>query len=74
MAHPAQRPQHSGLDHQQGEGLTCGTDVTDQHSYFQVDDVAYTILNLNAQIPKPPTSASPNPEATGTVYSEVKRK
>ena len=47
-----------GLDHQQGEVLTCGTDVTDQHSYFQVDDVAYTVLNINGPTPKPPTSAS----------------
>ena len=62
------------LDHQQGEVLTCGTDVTDQHSYFQVDDVAYTVLNLNGQTPKPSTSASPSPTVTETVYSEVKKK
>ncbi|KAM7340094.1 hypothetical protein ACRRTK_000709 [Alexandromys fortis] len=40
----------------------------------EVDDVKYTVLNINGQTPKPPTSASPSPTATETVYSEVKKK
>ena len=59
---------------QQGEARACGADVTDQLSYFQVDDVAYTVLNFNSQQPNRPTSAPSSPRATETVYSEVKKK
>ncbi|KAK7798004.1 hypothetical protein U0070_005223, partial [Myodes glareolus] len=40
----------------------------------KVDEVAYTVLNINGQTPKPPTSASPSPRSTETVYSEVKKQ
>ncbi|XP_021022548.1 carcinoembryonic antigen-related cell adhesion molecule 1 isoform X1 [Mus caroli] len=40
----------------------------------KVDDVAYTVLNFNAQQPNQPTSAPSSPRSTETVYSEVKKK
>ncbi|KAK7798002.1 hypothetical protein U0070_005221 [Myodes glareolus] len=40
----------------------------------KVDEVAYTVLSINGQTPKPPTSALPSPRSTETVYSEVKKQ
>ncbi|KAH0520843.1 Carcinoembryonic antigen-related cell adhesion molecule 21 [Microtus ochrogaster] len=40
----------------------------------EVYHVVYTVLNINSQTPKPPTSASTSPRATETVYSEVQKK
>ncbi|KAK7798590.1 hypothetical protein U0070_024739 [Myodes glareolus] len=40
----------------------------------KVNEVAYTVLNINGQSPKPPTSASPSPRSTETIYSEVKKQ
>ncbi|XP_038194408.1 carcinoembryonic antigen-related cell adhesion molecule 1-like isoform X2 [Arvicola amphibius] len=40
----------------------------------EVDDVTYTVLNINGQTHKPPTSASPSSRATETTYSEIKKK
>ncbi|XP_059109468.1 carcinoembryonic antigen-related cell adhesion molecule 1 isoform X1 [Peromyscus eremicus] len=44
------------------------------NSPTKVDEVTYSVLDFNAQQPKPPTSASPSPRATEEVYSEVKKK
>ncbi|KAM7340091.1 hypothetical protein ACRRTK_000706 [Alexandromys fortis] len=33
-----------------------------------VDDVAYTVLNINGPTPKPPTSTSPSPRATESLF------
>ncbi|KAM9224428.1 cell adhesion molecule CEACAM1-like isoform 1-T1 [Dugong dugon] len=38
------------------------------------NEVAYSSLNFNAQLPKKPTSAFPSQTATETIYSEIKRK
>ncbi|XP_004441637.1 PREDICTED: carcinoembryonic antigen-related cell adhesion molecule 5 [Ceratotherium simum simum] len=40
----------------------------------KVDEVTYSSLNFSAQESKKPTSASPFPSVTETVYSEVKKK
>ncbi|XP_051018581.1 carcinoembryonic antigen-related cell adhesion molecule 1-like [Acomys russatus] len=40
----------------------------------KVDEITYSVLDFNAQQPKRPTSASPSPRPTETVYSEVKKK
>ncbi|XP_053463109.1 carcinoembryonic antigen-related cell adhesion molecule 1-like isoform X6 [Nycticebus coucang] len=39
-----------------------------------IDEIAYSSLNFKAQKPTEPTSASPPPMATETIYSEVKKK
>ncbi|XP_075849246.1 cell adhesion molecule CEACAM1 isoform X3 [Microcebus murinus] len=40
----------------------------------KMDEVAYSTLNFKAQKPTQPTSASPSPKTTDTVYLEVKKK
>ncbi|XP_058385388.1 carcinoembryonic antigen-related cell adhesion molecule 1-like [Diceros bicornis minor] len=55
----------SASDHSQGHS---------DNSPNKVDEVTYSSLNFNAQESKKPTSASPSPSATETVYSEVKKK
>ncbi|XP_046540045.1 carcinoembryonic antigen-related cell adhesion molecule 1-like isoform X1 [Equus quagga] len=40
----------------------------------KMDEVTYSSLNFNVQESEKPTSASPPPSATETVYSEVKKK
>ncbi|KAM5297865.1 cell adhesion molecule CEACAM1-like isoform 3-T3 [Glossophaga mutica] len=40
----------------------------------KIHEVTYSSLNFNAQEAKKPTSASPSPVATETIYSEVKKK
>nr|AUZ17050.1 carcinoembryonic antigen-related cell adhesion molecule 1 isoform 1L [Equus caballus] len=40
----------------------------------KMDEVTYSSLNFNVQESEKPTSASPPPPATETVYSEVKKK
>ncbi|KAM6153764.1 cell adhesion molecule CEACAM1 [Erethizon dorsatum] len=45
-----------------------------ENSPDKVDEIAYSSLNFNTLQPKQPTSDSPSPIVTETVYSEVKKK